>query len=541
MLAGAVPLNDDLLLLNFISKASYHFNGSRISTEYTYDEDDNIVTMIDGEGNTVRYEYDSRGNRTLEQDAVGNTLTRSYSTENQLLSETRYLGVDPNMANTTNEASHPLSSYFVYDSEQHLRFSISASGQVTEYRYNTEGLLVSTWVYTQGTYTATAMTEHALSQWSSTQDLTQIQRTDNSYDFRGQLQSMTTYAATTSSGEGINDGSESTTVFVYDQNGRLLERVEPKGVATADVGDYRTTYTYDGLGRVLSVRDALGNITTTDYHDSQQSIQTTAANGLISTRLFDNSGRLVSQSQTEGAAPLGTTQYTYDTNINRLITTDPLGNQTHIFYDGLGREIATIDAERALTRRVYDSNGNLVQTIAYEEPVTDTHLLGFTAGGEGAAFTELQLNVIQSAIADSQNDRVHFNLYNAADQLVYTVDALGGLTHYFYDGAGQLTDTIEYADTISTLNLNANSTADDITVPTMNANLITFQNDNIETSKETSLLKVPIFDVDVTVEPNNDGKLMAQTHCVCSRRSKLVECRGVWKKDISDPVLTSLL
>ena len=75
----------------------------------------------------------------------------------------------------------------------------------------------------------------------------------------------------------------------------------------------------------------------------------------------------------------------------------------------------------------------------------------------------------------------------------------------------------------------------------MNANLITFQNDNIETSKETSLLKVPIFDVDVTVEPNNDGKLMAQTHCVCSRRSKLVECRGVWKKDISDPVLTSLL
>lgn len=66
----------------------------------------------------------------------------------------------------------------------------------------------------------------------------------------------------------------------------------------------------------------------------------------------------------------------------------------------------------------------------------------------------------------------------------------------------------------------------------MLTNIITFENDNIETSIGEGSISTLTFDIDVTIEPNTSSNPMAPSHRVFARspRGKLVECGGVWKK-----------
>ncbi len=60
------------------------------NTQYHYTANDDIVHIQNGSTQEVRYFYDANGNRVLEVDAEGNYVKRVFSSDNLLLSESKY-------------------------------------------------------------------------------------------------------------------------------------------------------------------------------------------------------------------------------------------------------------------------------------------------------------------------------------------------------------------------------------------------------------------------------------------------------------------
>ncbi|MEM8917434.1 MAG: hypothetical protein AAGE37_01135 [Pseudomonadota bacterium] len=92
---------------------------------------------------------------------------------------------------------------YVYDSENHLRYVVSAQGHVTEYRYLADGQLQFTIEYPEHEYPvgATALTEAILNSWRDTLgNKPDIKILQHAYDARGNLASTIDYGAATSAG-----------------------------------------------------------------------------------------------------------------------------------------------------------------------------------------------------------------------------------------------------------------------------------------------------------------------------------------------------
>lgn len=253
------------------------------------------------------FSYNTRGSVTKRVDGAGNTFEYSYSTANQKLSEAVYLTPDPDGVAGAGVASNPVVSRFIYDDggnnlvnddgtvytgtnandalEHNLRFTLSAEGRVTEYRYNAAGQMIAKILYSGSRYTSTTYTEKAFSDWVATTDKSQSEWTDYTYDFRGNLATQTDYRRLNSAGAIVEGGIQ--TIYVYDQFGSLLS-------AKTNDNNISETYLYDGLGRVVRFTDKAGVGTWTSYIDTQNRTVTTLSSGLTTTSVYNRAGELVS-------------------------------------------------------------------------------------------------------------------------------------------------------------------------------------------------------------------------------------------------------
>jgi YD repeat-containing protein len=457
-------------------------NGVRLSASYVYDSRGNVTQIVDENGNATVLSYDANDNLISRRDALGNTCTYTYSAANQLLTETHYLAADPDGAGPA-LPTQPLTTRYVYDAENHLRYVVSAAGRVTESRYDASGNRIATVRYVVGVYNLSALapadslTEAQLANtanWSQIPDLSKIERTDYAYDFRGQVSATTVWASVNASGAGVADGNQSVTQFVYDQRGRLLQTLDARATgapnAAAANTAYATTYTYDGLGRVLTASQWVSGTevrttVTSVYDDVNNKVVTTLANGLAATRVYDKRGLLLSVAQSNGSTALGTTSYQYDDDGRLRIVTDALGNKTHMLYDEAGRMVASIDTTGALVENVYDAAGNVIKQISYAARPNATQLASLINAGNPANVT---LSSVRPAI-DNSNDRVVRSVYDTAGRLVMTItphdtDATKGYVEQnFYDGDGRLTDNVAYATAINLATLPAVPTPAQVT------------------------------------------------------------------------------
>ncbi|MBI3898836.1 MAG: LysM peptidoglycan-binding domain-containing protein [Gammaproteobacteria bacterium] len=435
-------------------------DGTRLSTSYQYTNDD-LTQITHARGNITTLQYDANGNCTLTRDAEGNTVVRTYdTTTNALLTETFYLTPDPDGAGAGTPGS-PLTTHYVYDFENHLRFAISADGRVAETRYNTNGTRARQIAYTAGRYSGGTFAEADLTTWAGLQTKTAVELMVYAYSV-GQLASVTTYGQIDgTTGDGVAS-SASITRYVYDQRGRLLKSIDARGEATAtDANDYVTAFIYDGLGRITSstqwiAKNGAADVTRTTlttYDDANRKTTVTLDNGtgLATVSAYDRAGRLLSTTQSQGTTPVqpfGVTSYQYDTAGRLRITTDPLGNKTHLLYDEAGRLVGTVDATGSLIETVYDANGNAVKTIAYANRPTAALT---DVGGNPLTITMTSLR----PTLDTTKDRVTRYLYDNANRLVYTItpedtDATKGyVAKTLYDGASRVTGTIRYANTLT--------------------------------------------------------------------------------------------
>jgi YD repeat-containing protein len=430
---------------------------------YIYNTNGDVTQVTDNRGNWTKYTYDAQGNQLSSQDNLGNTVTRIYGSNNELLTQTLYIVPDANVSDTTLAASGAQTTRYTYDSNNHVRFTISAEGRVTEYRYNANGQVTSTHQYTDHLNSLTGnQTEAQMNTWLTAAVKSKSQRTDYLYDARGQLSEQVVYtkvnATTGNEGAGIVDGTQMRTQYVYDQSGNLLQKIDARGVATTGVAnDYLTSYSYDGLNRLTLTKqyDATGleaNAVSTQvtYTDASRQVKLTLANGLVTTSTYDLAGRLISVQESDSvnttAGSLGTTSYAYDNLGNLRMVTDVTGQNTYYLYDSDNRKVGEIDPNKNLTEWVYNVNGQVIRTIQYKNTVTATL----------DATTALTNTITTAGIrpaADATNDRTSYRIYDQAGRLSHEIDALGYVTEYQYDGASRLLRTLEYNTVISAANL----------------------------------------------------------------------------------------
>lgn len=433
--------------------------GQRLSTEYFYDADDNLVKIIDGNGNVVDYSYDSMGNLLRQQDAAGNVVEYQYDAFNRIQNETVYLTPDPDGAGTQ-QASDPQTTRYIYDSEGHLLYTVSQNGSVTKSIYDVQGNLISTLVYSAETYDTSGLsvtdvlTSIQLDEWSSApaRDLSQLQRSDFAYDFRGNLSSQIVYGSTDALGAGV-PSTAAVTYFIYDQAGQLVKSIDPRGTSNNNMdyvaNNFETHYLYDGLGRLIQTTDALGHQTSTVYNDANQRIETTQANGLIQTRVYNSRGHLISFSETDPAnlaAPLSESHHAYDDAGRLKASQNANGVITHRVYDAAGRRVATIDGTGALTEYIYDAEGQLIQQIEYTnllQAATLASLVNLDAQGALQSANDIPLDIMRPQ--SHADDRKSYNYFDETGRLIFQIDAEGFVTENRYDGAGQLLDTIAHA------------------------------------------------------------------------------------------------
>lgn len=434
-------------------------DGVRLQTRYDYDRDGNVMAITEdprGNNRTTEFEYDERGNLVTTRDPAGNTVTRTYDANNQLLSETRYVVPDADGMGPV-QPSEPLTTRYVYDSENHLRFVVSADRRVTEHRYNGAGQRVTTLHYTHSFYyNNDPATESDMVLWTTRQS--SLERTDYSYDFRGNVETVVVWSDPDSSGAG--GGTASVTRFVYDQRGQLLRTFDPRGELTSDANDFATTFTYDGLGRLLTTSQWVSNgetrVSINDYDDADHRLVTTLENGantLVTTSLYNGFGELISVTSSSGAGALGTTTYKYDAAGRLRITIDPVGVRTFIVYDALGRKVGMVDGDGSLTQYIYNATGQIVKTVQYADRLSAAEIATLTTAG-GEPVEEVYISWLVGSLAavpgrDPTQDRITRSVFDPAGRLAYTIDDVGAVVGFEYDGAGRLIRQVAYANVLS--------------------------------------------------------------------------------------------
>ncbi|HLD68618.1 MAG TPA: DUF6531 domain-containing protein, partial [Pseudomonas sp.] len=414
-------------------------NGPRLVTGYAYDADGNLTRVTDGRGNAVTYGYDTSGNRVLERDALGTTLARVYSSANQLLNEIRYsqAATWDSVAGSWSEppAASAQVTRYAYDSANRLRYQVSASGTVREYRYTSSGLLSQELGYGDLAYNVGALapsaglSEATLTTWAAARDKSRSQLSELSYDYRGNLSRRVTYASVDASGAGVLDAAAQVSEFIYSEHGQLLQTLVVRGAGRTD----KTTLgsvAYDGLGRVLSQVEASGTRTYV-YNGVGRTLAVTSSAGLTQTQAFDAQGRLLSLSESGAGIATRLTQYRYDAAGRLTMVQDASGVRRYSFYDEAGRLSAQVDGAGALTEYRYDAAGQKTQEIRYAT------LVNTSAWYDGTTVLKTLVSQVRPAL-DAAADRRTTYAYDDAGRLSASTDAAGFVSTYSYDGRGQL-------------------------------------------------------------------------------------------------------
>lgn len=498
---------------------------------YTYNALGDVATMTDGVGHVVTMGYDANGNLTSTVDGAGDTHTSTYNAANQLLTDTSYAAPGTG----SQAAAIPEITRYVYAASQptQLRFVISAQGDITEYRYSTNGQRTATLNYAGGTYDTSTLgatdvpTEAQMQTWQSTQDLTQAQRVDFTYDFRGQLTGSITYASLSASGDGVT-ATASTTHYVYDQRGELRQSIAPNSATVSQ-------FVYDGLGRLVSssgpsLDGSTPNVTLTNYDDANGKTTLTQANGLSTQSTYDQAGRLVSVIQSGGSnANLGTTTYAYDADGQLLMAQDPTGVRRWTMYDAAGRKIADIDATGAMTEYVYNADNQLTEVVAYATPIDTAPLLDANGAPTTTFGADVTLDTLRPAT--TPQDETQWNLYDAAGRLAWQVDARGHVTETTYDGDSRVLAVTHLANPIDVSHLGNGvgitiSITGDVpaaTTESSGASPVVVAQATLDAARDRTTTELRDSDGRLTGTINGEGYLTAFTYNSAGRLTETVQ------------------
>lgn len=400
------------------------------ATQYTYDENDNLLSTTQ-HMNTCSLEELKKGNRPLPASSKEDRLTR-----------------------------------FVYDGLNRQCFQLDIKGRITQFQYNSEGLLT-----TQTRYQTSLSLEEQEGDYSQAhlQSLLKASpkdcRTFYAYDKAGRLSTQispggsvtgytyndtnlliatTRYAIQHKSDEGFTQPIKTSSLdrtirTIYDGAGRECLRISPEGKvvertldAAGNVLSERayalnkeastsrlTTYNYDVLGRLTQQTDALHHRTGYVYDENNNLIRTTRPDDSVWTYGYDETNQLI-----ESTSPK--TRISGHENGHRIDEERVIKTQNE--YDSFGNLITSIQdaqGQPRITHYTYDLNNQKTATLTPNATINNV-------GPKASAQRQEQTQTL------TQTWR-----YNAFGDLIETVDKRGNLTRMAYDWAGRLTGQLD--------------------------------------------------------------------------------------------------
>ena len=509
--------------------------GDPVIVSYTYEPtgaNPNPITMTDGNGHTTEYSWDEYGNLLSVTDPTGVRTTYTYNARQELISITNGVGDTVRLE---------------YDKHGRIVQVRDALGHVTSTHWNSAGQLAS-------------VTDAAGSRWSLTYPELAPEELDVPAFVRQNLTSSGTHRVRNTSrpmGQlpvSLTDPYGHVTHFEYNNGNQLTAVTDPLGrtnravfdawgnmVKTINALGAVTNYEYDGLSQLIAVTDPLGARSEFDYDLAGEISQITDATGVVTHRTVN---RRTGKETTSSGGILGSSfrhvdylgrviiegennpqNFTSSQPVRRASqnsqspSASPRSSETiteFTTYDAAGNPVETLDAHGGLTRRTYDAANRLIrevsaagrtQTFDYDQAGRLRRMgVGLSVPeqkptvGENVeweeptawAYTTLTYDAASRIIARTYPDgttehttydalgrivrvqhgartatyaydrcsrmiRMSDNsagtrrfIYDAAGQLVTAVDALGYRTHFEYDAAGQMVRTLDATGQVTT-------------------------------------------------------------------------------------------
>jgi RHS repeat-associated protein len=363
------------------------------TSTYLYSPASELTEMTDAELNTTQYEVDLRGRQTSVQDPLGRFTETDYDLAGRVI-ETRQLHPTTGVTLVKTTAD--------YDPAGNLVKSVGARGYepgntpadfTTEYEYDPLGHLTN-----------------VVQPVSATESIS----TSNGYDRAGNLTATT-------------NGEQRTTYYGYNEWNLQHEVTEPATTAHPTLTDRTWTTTFDAAGLPIG-SDEPG--------------------GVAVSRVFDDLGRMVTESGTGVGAPAATRTFDYDAAGRMTSAGSPDGNITFDYDD---RDLLTSSTGPAQVTATfeYDESGRMdtridaAGTSTYEwtprnqlETITDA-LTGTTRTHTFNAAGQLdQITYSGGATRDIEYDDLG---RIASDELLNTSSTLTASYEYGYDADGYMT------------------------------------------------------------------------------------------------------
>jgi len=253
------------------------------------------------------------------------------------------------------------------------------------------------------------------------------------YDANGNL----TQRQETVSGLGLGGGVTRTWTYTWTSTGLLLTAQGPR----TDVND-TTTYTYDALGNLATVKNALNQTTTITAVDARGlPLSVTDPNGVVTNLAYDGVGRVTSIT-VQGPTP-ATTSFTYDPN--GLLTQAQAPNGVTLTYsydaahrltgiaDSLGDKIVfTLDAMGNRTgSQILSGSAQVLKTSSASFDTISRLLTSVGAAGQTTAY-QYDGNSNPTRVTDPRS-AVTQRAFDNLNRLKQVTGALNGITSLTHD------------------------------------------------------------------------------------------------------------
>lgn len=407
-----------------LTKAVVYTNTSSIpntalTTSYTYDGQDNPLSVTDPKGHVVNYSYENTGWLTgvSEKVTMGGslqTLTTNYSYDlvgNLLTTK------DANNHTTTNSydvlnrlvtQKDPLTNSFSwqYDGLDRLVKYTDAKGQQTTYSYDTASRLLQ--VASTGGLNTSYVYNNSTDSPTQMQDTSGSSTTNTNFNYDG-FNRLLNVA-----------NSVGTVGYRYDNSNRRSQ------LTYSTSGTNRSaSYSYDGMNRLKSVTN-WNNAALTYNYNGEQLTGINYPNNIVGAFGYDGADRLTNIAYTRSGTTVFSAGYQLDNNGNHLSASEVVNGTSNNYkysYDELNRLTQEVVGTNT-TSYQYDAMGNrtLMSQVKGTAPRTTTTNYSYT--------------------------------YNAADELIsQTVRAQGNTTpvtyNYTYDANGSLTNQVGNNNTIT--------------------------------------------------------------------------------------------